>query len=481
MADGKSFLGAVAMSSATVAKLAIQLLVLPILARTLSPADYGLVGVAMPIILLANLLCDGGLGSALSREMSVSRELESAIFWLATGLSIAIGAGICAAAIPLGHVFHQPALPPVLMALTAVLVLSASLSVANARIVRSQRFVLFAIGEVGASLLGAGIALVAARAGLGAWALVLQQLSYWVLKALWIFSASGFRPVPTFDLAAAAPHLKFGAHVVGASLADFAAKNAPIMIIAGYLGSAAAGRYALANQLARIPELVIAAPMFLPLFVMASRTRSEPGALTRMANRMLRVGVTALAPLYCGWILTADLVLPLVLGPKWQGTEVLLRVLVPASFLSCLFVQLAAILQGAGHPGTQFRLSIALAVLVAASTWSGVRFGEAGGVAGITIGTVLMVPVALGALSGQVRIRPAELLVGCAQPAIAAVAMSAALLFLRQELAGWAPWRQLLVLAPGGALLYVVLVFVLSGQRLRDDLRAVLPISAARI
>jgi PST family polysaccharide transporter len=480
MADKKSFIGAFAMSSSTVAKLAIQLLVLPILARVLSPADYGVVGVAMPVILLANLLCDGGLSAALSRETNVPHELESTIFWLATALSVVIAFAICASALPLGYLFHQPALPPVLVALTAVLILSATLSVANARIVRSQRFVLFAIGEVGAALIGAGVALVAARAGLGAWSLVLQQVGLWAFKGVWIFSASGFRPSFKFDLPLAAPHLKFGAHVVGSGLADFATKNLPIMIIAGYLASAAAGRFALANQLARIPELVIAGPLYLPLFVLAARSQSERDSLMRMANRMLRVGIAALGPLYCGWAITADLVLSLVLGPKWHGTEVLLRLLTPASFLSCLFVMFAAILQGAGRPGTQFRLSFAFAALVVSGTWIGVHFGEAAGVAGITIGTVLMVPVALGSIWSQVRIRPTELLLGCGQPMIAAGAMSIALMLLRREVSGLPSSEQLLVLVPAGAAVYLALLLALSGQRLRDDLRAVLPGLAAR-
>jgi O-antigen/teichoic acid export membrane protein len=480
MADSKSFFGAFALSSATVAKLAIQVFVLPLLARILGPSAYGVVGMALPFILFANMLCDGGLAAALARMPTASRELESTIFWISLSASVGASLLLCAIAQPLAQVLRQPGLAPVLASLTGVLVLSAALSVANSRITRSRRFVLFAIGEVAASLLGVVVAIAAALRGFGAWSLVFQQLAYWMIKALWLFPASGFRPTRQFNLHAAAPHLRFGVHMVGANLGDFVSKNLPIVIIAGVLGSAAGGRYALASQLGRLPELLIAAPLFLPIFTAAARAQAEGASLTPAVNRMLRMAITVLAPLYCGWAMIADIALRLFLGPKWQGTDILLRIIVPASFLVCLFMLVAAVLQGVGRSDTQSRLSFGLAASIGGGAALGAAFGAEGAVVGISAGTVVLVPFYLQALRRQLRVSASELLGGCLPPMAATALMGLALMLLRETTVGLEDWPRLAVLVLSGVAVYAAGLLPLSRGRLWEDLRALRPARLAR-
>lgn len=478
MADRKSFFGAFALSSATVIKLAIQVFILPVLARILGPSAYGLVGFALPFILFANMLCDGGMAAALARQMEVSRELESTLFWIASTVSIAVAVLISLAAGPMAHIFHQPGLGPILSSLTIVLVLSATLSVADSRITRTRRFTLFAVGEVAASLIGVVVAIVAALRGFGVWSLVFQQIVFWVVKAAWLFPASGFRPTRQFNLRAAAPYLKYGAHMVGASLGGFASRNAPMLLIAGCLGSFVGGRYALANQLARIPELLIAGPLYLPVFTAAARAQAAGEDLPAFMNRILRVAVTALAPIYCGWVIIADLVLGPLLGPKWAGTETFLQILAPASFVSCLLVLLTAVQQGLGNSETQFRLSFVLAALVGIGSGVGAQFGPAAAIAGICIGTLVTAPLYLRAMQRELKASLGDLLNGSAAPCAAAAVMSVVLLLLRQQTARLADGVELALLIVAGAAVYAPVLLLLSRGRVWEDVKAVLPAPA---
>ncbi|MDZ4054311.1 MAG: oligosaccharide flippase family protein, partial [Phenylobacterium sp.] len=90
--------GALALTAASSLRLLLQLALLPILARLVGPAEYGLVALAMPFILLANVLSDGGMGYALGRRAQASRELESTVFWLTAGLGAALALACCLAA-----------------------------------------------------------------------------------------------------------------------------------------------------------------------------------------------------------------------------------------------------------------------------------------------------------------------------------------------------------------------------------------------
>src|SRR3569833_180855 len=86
MSERRAFFGALALSGAQLVKLGWQFAVLPVLARILGPSAYGLVALAMPFILLANMVSDAGLGNALVRTHNPSRELESTVFWLSVGI-----------------------------------------------------------------------------------------------------------------------------------------------------------------------------------------------------------------------------------------------------------------------------------------------------------------------------------------------------------------------------------------------------------
>ena len=81
-------LGTLALTVVNVLKLVMQIAVLPILARLLGPSAFGLVALAMPIILLANMVSDAGLGNALVRARDSSKDLESTIFWFSLAMSI---------------------------------------------------------------------------------------------------------------------------------------------------------------------------------------------------------------------------------------------------------------------------------------------------------------------------------------------------------------------------------------------------------
>src|SRR5262252_2835317 len=95
MSDKRAFFGTIALSSVNVARLGLQLLILPILARILGPDAFGLLGLAMPFIFLAGMMCDAGMGNALVREPNPSWELESTVFWLSLGVGIALALMVC--------------------------------------------------------------------------------------------------------------------------------------------------------------------------------------------------------------------------------------------------------------------------------------------------------------------------------------------------------------------------------------------------
>src|SRR5690242_16586904 len=183
MSDRRAFVGTIAMGTVNAARLGLQLLVLPILARLLGPEAFGLIGLAMPFILLTSVLADAGLGTALMRHQNPSEELESTVFWISTSIGLALTALLSGLSWPIAQIFQRPDLALVLATLSLILILGGAMAVANARIARRREFGIFAIADVLATVVSATVGIGAAVLGLGVWSLVIQQLALWVTKA----------------------------------------------------------------------------------------------------------------------------------------------------------------------------------------------------------------------------------------------------------------------------------------------------------
>jgi PST family polysaccharide transporter len=460
-----------ALTAVNVLKLGMQIAVLPILARLLGPSAFGLVALAMPIILLANMVSDAGLGNALVRVRNSSRELESTIFWFSLAMAIGLAAIISLLAWPISIFLSAPKLVPVMIALTVILPLGGSLSVSNALISREGKFTLFAMGDVISSLTSSAAAIAAALAGAGAWSLVIQQCVLWIVKVSWLLPVSGFRPSFVCKPRLAWPHLGFGLNAVGANLADFANKNLPTVVIGGLIGVAAAGHYSMGYQIVRVPELIISGPLYLSIFASVAQWGDDRRGTAPLALRGLRGIVTALAPLFCGLALVAHLAVQLLLGPAWAPTAPILMLLAPAGFFLCVYSFIGAIFMGLGRSHYQFRLTVLSGCFLAAGTLLGARYGGEGVAAGFSIGAVLVAPVYLIALSRLLLTPIHAILHEVVSPAVATLAMAVAVIALTQRLPAWNPALQLSALALCGFVTFTAVLGLIAGRQLWRDLQ----------
>lgn len=468
----RAVFGTLALTVVNALKLVLQIAVLPILARILGPSAFGLVALAMPLILLANMISDAGLGNALVRKRDSSDELESTIFWIALGMSLAVAAVVALAAWPISVVMHEPRLAWVIVALTVILPIGGSLSVANARISRDGRFSLFAASDALGCVASSIAAIGAALAGAGPWSLVIQQCVLWIVKAAWLWPTSGFRPMFVCRLSLAAPYVGFGLNTVGANLADFANKNVPTMFIGGLIGVAAAGHYAMAYQIVRIPELVISGPLYLSIFAAVARWGDDRAGSLPLILASFRGVVAVLAPLFCGLALVAHLAVQLLLGDAWAQTAPILVLLAPAGFFLCIYSFIGAVLMGLGRSELQFKLIIFCGVFLGLGTLLGARHGGEGVAAGFSVGAACAAPAFLWVLAKDLHV-PVRAIAREALPSlVASLVMAVAVTALLRGLPPWNSAIELGILATSGAGVFALVLVLLSGGRLLRDVRS---------
>jgi O-antigen/teichoic acid export membrane protein len=471
-AGARRALGALILSGSNIIRLGIQLAMLPILARLVGPSEYGIVALAVPLVLFCNMLADGGLGQALARRREVPPDLESTVFWLAGAIGAGLAAAACLLAWPAAALFKEPRLAMLIVALSPILVMSGFTAAANARVIREGRFGVFASGDLISVTVSSAAAVGAAVAGWGAWSLVAQQLALWTCKFLWVGSLSGVQVRRACRPALARDLLRFGRDTIGANVADFVTRNAANFLVGGALGSLALGWYAMAYQIARIPDLVISGPVGLYVFTAVARVAEEGRAAARDLGRAtVRLAAAALAPIFCGLALVSDVAVDLVLGPKWSPAAPVLAVLCAAGFAFSLCYLIAALFMGLGRSELQLRLAIlagiATAVGVALAAPHGL-LAAAWSVASVTCAVAVAYLLTLSRALGL----PLGVLLASAVPAATgALALTAAVLGVR-KLAGDAPDLLLLpMLVLAGMAAYGAVLGLLFRRPLRADLR----------
>jgi O-antigen/teichoic acid export membrane protein len=466
----RTSLGALALTAASAIRLSLQFALLPLLARLVGPAEYGLVALAMPFILLANVLADGGMGYALGRLREASRELESTVFWITAAIGVGLALCCCAAALPMGAILHQPRLPLLIAALSPILIMNALTAVSNGRIIREGRFAVFAAGDLISTGAGAATAVTAALHGWGAWSLVAQQLVLWTAKVIWVTwngrAALGFY----WRLGEARALMAFGFSTIGAILADFISRNLDSLIVGAVLGVSSLGFYAMAYQIVRVPDMLISGPLYLYIYTAMSRTVGDDGASSDLALAALRLGSTALAPLFCGLALVADLAVPLVLGEKWFGAIAPLQLLTLAGFFFCLCSIMATAVMGLGRSKVQLGMSMLLAVVTIAVVAVSARFGLRAVAAALATGMGLVAATYVGQLARVLAV-PIRAPVAAIFPAgVGVAALSASVLAARAMLQHMPLSLQLAGAVTAGGVGYLAALAIFR-RRIIADLR----------
>ena len=467
----RTSLGALALTGASAIRLTLQFALLPILARLIGPSEYGLVALAMPVILLANVLSDGGMGYALGRLREASRELESTVFWLTAAIGAVLALGCCAAALPMGIILHQPRLPILIAALSPILLMNALTAVSNGRIIREGRFAVFAAGDLISTGAGAATALTAALHGWGAWSLVAQQLVLWTAKVVWVTwkGRAAFGLYWRFGEARAL--MAFGVSTIGAILADFVSRNVDSLIVGGVLGVASLGFYAMAYQIVRVPDMLISGPLYLYIYTAMSRTVGDASASANLAMAALRLGSVVLAPLFCGLALVADLAVPLVLGDRWYGAIAPLRLLSFAGFFFCLCSIMATTMMGLGRSKVQLAMSMLLAAVTIAVVAASARFGLPAVAAALAMGMGLVAAVYVGQLARVVAVPIGAPLAAILPAGSGLAVLVGCVLAARAALHGQPPFMVLGGAAAAGGVGYLA-VLATFRDRLMQDLRA---------
>lgn len=313
--------------AAQVVTMAINFVGMIVMARLLTPDDYGLLAMVTVLMGIGALIRDFGMGTASLQERTLTQAQASNLFWVNAVLSAGTASLLALSSPIVARMFDDDRLVRLVPVMAIVLLLTGLQTQYQARLARSTRFSMLALATVTSAGVSIVVGVASALSRWGYWALAAQQgaAALWMLGVYVI--ATRWRPSLPARGVGSAEHLRAGADYGMANVLGYIADNVDTFMIGLTSGPVPLGNYNRAFQLFMQPINAVFGPLtrvIIPTINKASLEGRDPGVM------LLRVQ-TALVGLATWGLLatavTADWLLPLLIGEQWAAAVPLLQIL----------------------------------------------------------------------------------------------------------------------------------------------------------
>lgn len=459
------FFGSVgALSGSRVVVVLLQFAALPVIARFLTTEEFGLVALAMSVVVFCQTLSDAGLGRSLIRQPRYDRAEWSSVFWFLAAVGVGLGALLALTAGPIAALFGSPQLRPLLQVLGLMPLLSALTAVPAAFLEKHDRFAPLASARLVGALAGLATAVILAINGAGAWALVAQQIVIAAIDLAVIWLISGFWPSWSLRAGDLKRHYGFARDNIGVSLLFTAERQVPVMLIGNFLGPALLGLYAMSQRLLRLPLLGFGGPFAQVVYVRMARVQAEPARVGDLYVESVRAMALVVLPPMLMVAAIGEQVFALVFSDTWRRAGLVYGLAATGIAIEVSTVTAGVAFQALGRTGLRLRMAAERAVLRTAALALAIPFGIEAVALAITGFTLLYLPRFWAFLLRAAPFSRTAALRALATPALASVAGGAALALAVPADAGAAP---LLLTLTGAILATWVLAAALQVAALR--------------
>lgn len=443
-----------------------QLLMLIVLARLLSPEDFGLMGIALLVLAATKRFTEIGLDAALiqQREENVDSYLDT--MWcleLARGLLIF---GVLFALAPyIAGFFGEPRATWLIRALGLGPILRGVRNPGVVYFEKNLEFHRYFLYKASAGLVqfvvGVGYSLYSPTV----WALVFASLSKPTTKFVLSYVLHSYRPWPAFDLAHAAELIHFGKWITGASIISWVVTQGDDAFVGWFLSATALGFYQYAYRMADTPATELSGVISRITFPAYSALQEDTGELRDALIQSTRFVAFIAFPMSFGIALVTPSFVSGILGAEWTPMILTMQILAMFGLLHAITQNFSAMWKALGRPDLMAKTGVIRMLCIAVLIWPATaRWGiEGTALAVTTVYLFPMLPLEVYIVTKMVDGRARQLYREYLYPFVGAVVMFAVLWYARLVV-DVPPLVEFVLLIPAGVALYALTAFVLERQ-----------------
>lgn len=312
---------------------AVHLASTVILARMLTPSDYGIIAMVTAVTAFAGLFRDLGLSAAVIQKQGLTSGQQTNLFWLnvAMGTLLTIVVAVCAPLV--ARFYNQPELTAVTVVLSFNFLIGSLGAQHGAMLIRNLQFVRKAIAEITGNILVLAIALLLAYQGYAYWSLAVSSIMGAIVTSALLVYLSPFRPGLPKPGQGIAEMVQFGANITGFNIVNYFHRNLDNILIGRVWGLESLGVYSRAYSLLMLPIHAIRSPITAVTFPAMSRLQNEPTALKGYFTRATKLVALLTMPLVAFLFTCSSSIIELALGQQWLECAPVFSILAITAFI----------------------------------------------------------------------------------------------------------------------------------------------------
>lgn len=404
----------------------IQTVTTIILARILSPQEFGVIGIANIFILFANTINQLGVAGAIIQRKEIDEGHLSSAFWANMVTGVVLCLIMTGLSYPAAVFFKNVQVQPVLATLSLIFILGAFRIVQNARFSRTFQFGKLASIAIGEMLANSVVAIVLAVQGFGVWSLVWGRLFGVLTGGIIAWGQSPWRPKFLFEMEKFKQLFRFGMYTLMTNILTYFGQNLDYILIGRFLGTGPLGVYTMAYNMVTLPQRKISTMITGVAFSVFSRIQDDNKRMARNYLNMLRYISFVTFPLLTGLMVLAPLFVRVVLSEKWEAAIVPMQILCVLGMYSSLSTTTGSIFCAKGRPDLELKTDIVLLTGLVCFLSVGVRFGINGVALAVTLMSFVSKPFIFAIIARLLEIRLWDIYKASAPAFISSVGMAAA-------------------------------------------------------
>ncbi len=298
----------------------IQLFISIILARLLSPSEFGLVGMLAIFTSIAQSILDSGFGSALIQKKDATITDSSSIFFFNLIIGLILASIFFFSAPVIANFYEQPILASITRALSLTLIINAfslvQLSLMRKRMDFKNHFIASLIPVVFSGI----CAIISAILGFGVWSLVIQALAFSISQAASLWILNKWRPARQFSFNSIRTMFSFGSKLLIAGIVETVFKNLYQTLIGKFYSSSDVGYYSRASTMETAATVSTSMALGQVIFPAFSPFQDDNDKLRQVHAKTITMSMFLHIPLMLGLIAIAEPLFLFLLTDKWANS-----------------------------------------------------------------------------------------------------------------------------------------------------------------
>lgn len=369
---------------------AAQLGAMVVLARLLTPADFGVVAMVTTFSLLLESFGTSGFTDAILQREDVTHGLASNLFWINLAVAVVLAAVLAGAGGLLARFYHDALVRGVAEGMAGVIVINSLATVPLALLQRGMRFGTASSIGVAAQIARGAVAIALALAGWGFWAIVAGYFAHRLTRAAGGFGAC--RWLPRFPLRAAgtSDSLVFGLRIYGRYALNYGANNTDNLLVGWRFNASALGFYKKAYDLFVLPASQLTQPVWSVVITTLSRVRQDAAQYRRYLLGAIAVVAFGGMGIGADFTLVGRDLVRLLLGSQWAEAGRIFQLFGPGIGVMLLYGATGWIHVSIGRPDRWLRWGVVELLLTTGLFVAALPFGPRGVAAAWTIAYFLL-------------------------------------------------------------------------------------------